>query len=437
VTSARAATRRELWIAAALAIGAAIAWDWLFAWPIALDDYALEAARPFTALLHGHLSTFLRSAPPYGASLAMRAPLALIGSLSGASALLVYRLAALPCLLALSGLAAWIAVRLLAERRGWPTALAALTVCVANPITFYALNIGHPEEILGAALCVLAVLAAQRGRAALAGLLLGLAIANKEWGLVAAGPVLFALPERRLRAILIAGGVAAALIAPIALASPSLHALFERLTMARLGGLTTFRPQQVWWFFGTPGRWLHSMRGQLEPGYRTPPGWVENQAHLLILWLGLPVTLAAQRLRVARENALGLLAVLLGARCMLDPWDVVYYALPPILALASWETLTLGRAPLAAAIASIAAWAIFRYLPAHVNADVVALCFILASSAGLATLARSVFSAKQAAAARPPQSTTSSSLLNWLSRLAPSSPSSTRSSIRTPSAPGR
>jgi len=35
-----------------------------------------------------------------------------------------------------------------------------------NPVTLYALQLGHPEELLGAVLCVAAVLTAQRGRPA-------------------------------------------------------------------------------------------------------------------------------------------------------------------------------------------------------------------------------------------------------------------------------
>ena len=70
-------------------------------------------------------------------------------------------------------------------------------LCAANPITLRALDIGHPEELLGAVLCAGAVLAALRGRATLAGVLLGLAMANKAWAVLAIGPVLLALPERR------------------------------------------------------------------------------------------------------------------------------------------------------------------------------------------------------------------------------------------------
>ena len=66
--------------------------------------------------------------------------------------------------------------------------VAALCLCALNPLTLHALEFGHPEELLGAVLCVWAVLLAQRGRAVSAGIVLGLAIANKEWALVASAP---------------------------------------------------------------------------------------------------------------------------------------------------------------------------------------------------------------------------------------------------------
>src|SRR2546421_338648 len=72
------------------------------------------------------------------------------------------------------------------ERRGrsWWIRLVVAGLCVVNPVTFKALWWGHPEEVLGAALCVGAVLAAGRGRTGTGGLLLGLAIATKQWALL-------------------------------------------------------------------------------------------------------------------------------------------------------------------------------------------------------------------------------------------------------------
>ena len=59
-----------------------------------------------------------------------------------------------------------------------------------------------------------------RDRSLLAGVLLGLAIANKEWALLAVGPVLLALaPARRMRCLAAAGATAAAVLAPLILAT--------------------------------------------------------------------------------------------------------------------------------------------------------------------------------------------------------------------------
>ncbi len=87
-------------------------------------------------------------------------------------------------------------------------------VCVANPITLRALELGHPEELLGAALCVASVLLAERDHPLLAGLALGGAIANKEWALLAVGPVLLTLPSRRVLCLLACGSLAAVVLRP-------------------------------------------------------------------------------------------------------------------------------------------------------------------------------------------------------------------------------
>jgi uncharacterized membrane protein len=79
----------------------------------------------------------------------------------------------------------------------------------STPVTLSAFQYGHAEELLGAVLCISAVLAAQRGHVHWATVLLGLAIVNKEWALLAIGPVLLALPSGRVRALAIAGALLA------------------------------------------------------------------------------------------------------------------------------------------------------------------------------------------------------------------------------------
>jgi hypothetical protein len=416
---------------ALLAIAASLVMAWWKPWQVTLNDYAGEAAGPLLALLHGRILTFLSTAPTYGPSLELRAPFALIASLANGSALLIYRFAALPCLLATAGLGVWIAVELRRAGRGILTALLTIGVCVANPLTYYALEIGHPEELLGGVLCVLAVVLAYRGRALLAGVVLGLAIANKEWALIAIAPVLLALPAGRIRALITAGAVSALMLGPIALASASAKAASGRITADDTGAI--FYTEQIWWFLGRRGPWVASMAGQIMPGYRLPPTWLEGRAHMLIVWIGLPLGWLAARRRMRREDALALLALLALLRCMLDPWDLVYYPLPFILALLSWETLVRRRPPFGALAATLAAWAIFEYLPLHVSANQQGLTFLIASVCATAALCWVIYRPRS----EQPQSTTRSSFVNWLRRLAPSSLSTTRSSIRTPSSPGR
>jgi hypothetical protein len=55
---------------------------------------------------------------------------------------------------------------------------ATVAFSMVNPLALEALALGHPEELLGGALCAGAVLAALRGHSVRAGILLGLAIAT-------------------------------------------------------------------------------------------------------------------------------------------------------------------------------------------------------------------------------------------------------------------
>ncbi|HZL54202.1 MAG TPA: hypothetical protein VFC22_01120 [Solirubrobacteraceae bacterium] len=381
--------RREIVVLAAFALGATTAMIWGWNWGVRTNDFGLEAASSFAALLHGHVLTFLHTAPAYGASLILRAPFALPAGLAHAGTLLVYQLSALPCLLAIATLGLWLAREL--RRVGGKLISAALVVafCVANPITYRAMAMGHPEELLGAALCVAAVLAAQRGRAHWAALALGLAVANKQWALIAVGPVLLALPDRRLRTVVEAAAVALALYAPILMASGSLTAGTARVATTATG--ETFHPWQVFWFFGARGHWTPAMSGYILNGFRLPPTWIGGRPHLLIVGITAPLTWWSLHRRTRPVDALLLLALLALLRCWLDPWDIVYYPLPFIFALAAWETSTAHRAPLCAVVATAATWLIFWFLPAHLSADAQSLSFLVPSTLALAALAVVVY----------------------------------------------
>ncbi|MGH2850954.1 MAG: glycosyltransferase 87 family protein [Solirubrobacteraceae bacterium] len=380
--------RLEAGVLAAVAFGAVVAMLWAWRWNVRLNDYGTEAAAPLTALLEGRILTFFQAAPAYGGSLMMRAPFALPGSLSGGGALLIYRLAALPCLAALAALGVWLARS--ARRHGstLPAAVLCVLLCVANPIVYRALALGHPEEALGAALCVAAVLAALRGRAVVAGVLLGLAIANKEWAVLAAGPVLLAVPGGRWRAVVIAGAVTGAFELPLFLSSPSASVGTSRIVVSQTGG--TFYPFQAFWFFGAPGHWVTAM-GPTWHGFRISPTWLDGRAHALIAWSGVPLSILAAWRRMRREDGLALLALLLLVRCWLDPWDVVYYTLPAIVALVAWEMMVARRMPLAASAATALVWLVFQYLPNHVDENAQAVAFLIPSTLGLVALAAVVY----------------------------------------------
>jgi len=89
--------------------------------------------------------------------------------------------------------------RLAAERGASQAVQGIVTgLAVINPVTFRALHWGHPEELLTAALCVGAVLAALRNRQIVAAVLLGLALASKQWAVLAVLPVLLAAEDRQL-----------------------------------------------------------------------------------------------------------------------------------------------------------------------------------------------------------------------------------------------
>ncbi len=388
----RAALRRNAVCATAAAGGCAVM-GWLGLYGFAWNDYEQEAQPALHALVSGRVAEFLRLAPSYGGSLIERAPFALIPSLWGGGELAVYRMVALPCLLAAAVLGVWLVARMRARGAPRVARAVALAVCVANPITLSALEIGHPEEVLGACLCVAAVLLAARSAASerlaptlLAALALGLAIANKESALLAVGPVLAVLPARRRWPCLLgAAAVAGALLAPLLLVSRGTFIAGARAAAST--DATIFQPWQIWWFFGHHGALVHGQFGAPHPGYRWAPAWAGTISHPLILAVGaaLAVALLVRARRRERGGAQPLplaqallaLALVLLLRCVLDTWDITYYTLPFLLALLAWETQTAPhRPPALALLCSALAWLSFVWLHTRVSADAQSALFL-------------------------------------------------------------
>jgi len=171
---------RENATCALLAIAGCFTTAWLSLYGPGWNDYEVEARPAFEALVHGHVGEFLRLAPVYGGSLVERAPFALLPGIWSGGSLAVYRSVAVPCLLAAALLAVWLVARMRAAGRPRLDRALVLILCVANPVTLTALELGHPEELLGGCMCVLALLLAAAPsvsirRALAVGLLLGLA----------------------------------------------------------------------------------------------------------------------------------------------------------------------------------------------------------------------------------------------------------------------
>jgi hypothetical protein len=373
----------------ALAGAAFLGWSELvgYAW----SDYELANEQPFHALVHGNLSGFFSTAPIDGPSLLLRAPFALLSWIWGASDMAVYRLVAVPGLLA----GAVFGVVLWAERaRLYPLARyrsVFLLLAAANPVMLIALRIGHPEELFGAVICVAAVLAALAGRATLAGVLLGVAMGNKAWAVLAIGPVLLALDDGRRRALVIAIAVAGCIVAPFLLFGSSRDAV---ASASSTGGV--FQPWQAFWFFGAHADNIAGFFGVEHAGFRAPPAWAGHVSHPLVVALGVLVP-GVLWLRGRRPDPLLLLALLLLARCVFDTANNAYYHLPFLMALLAWEARTRETPPLFTLAASAWIWLSMDKLRPDLAPDTQALLYLAWALPALALLAGALLGRPQAA----------------------------------------
>ena len=176
-------------------------------------------------------------------SLLLRAPVVALSDSLGGDRLLGYQLGALVCFIPALILGGWLAREIQAQGRSRLEATVFGVLVVINPITLDAVHMGHPEEVLGGALSVLAVVCAARGRSMLAAVVLGLAIGTKQWALLALLPALFVAPAgARLRM----GAVAAAIGITLALSAPLADWHDYREKAHTLGRSTTVSHYSAW-----------------------------------------------------------------------------------------------------------------------------------------------------------------------------------------------
>lgn len=324
---------------AALALGAGGAIVGRFG---SAGDYPVDAEQSITALSHGHLHEAAAHQPLMGPlSILLRAPFVTLARLAGAGEPGAYKTGAVVCVI----FAAALGVSLALSRVDSSVAQAAVLVVVTvlNPASIAAVQYGHPEEVLAAALSVGAVALALRDRQILAAVALGLAIASKQWAILAVPPTLLALPSgKRLRLLLVSGAVAVGAMLPLLAADPAGFGGASRGAVN--GGVLVTR--STWWFFAAAPDKVHL---HLPAGYPTGftlyrlPSWLGQVTHPLIVGLAVPLSILVYRRNRTREAALPLIAILLLLRCALDPMDNAYYHVPLLLALLALEVLSTKR----------------------------------------------------------------------------------------------
>lgn len=311
-----------------------------------MGDWRGDSWPAVSALAHGRIGDYLSAKAMMGPfSTVIQAPFV---ALAGGDALHAYRWAAFPCVLAAGFLGLYLAG--VARRRGASRLSQVLLagLCLLNPITIEALQYGHPEEILTTALAVGAVACASEGQKGWTAILLGLAVASKQWAVIAILPALMALPGRRMRVAIAAGAIAAVLVLPGLLAAPG---SFSEVNHNAASTGRAVSPWSVW--YPTAGVKAEAHRVGTETlvahVHEAPP-LVGSLSHPLIVLLALmlPLGLALRRgqFGLSDADAMALLALLALLRCGLDPLDNLYYHEPLLLALIGWDALSPGRVPL-------------------------------------------------------------------------------------------
>lgn len=336
------ATRAEptVLLASTLALGVVaisfwIAW-WSGSWQVTGGDYSMDYVPALNPLLSGHLDAFFANLPTNGAggSLLLRAPFALFAKLLVGGPLATFRLGTLACLLALGGLGLWLSEDMRKRGRALTTRVGIVALYAGAPALLEAVYYGHPEEPLGAAMCIAAVLAAGAKRPWFAGALLGMAVINKPWGVLAIAPVMLCVTgKQQAKVLLSAGMIAGCWFLSFAVVAP---ARFAQAIHGAETGLVA-HPQNLWWPLA------HTVGV-----YPLPPEIVSAHARQLAVAVAL-LAAAMLALRVYRsrqpvsiQQALALLTFGFALRCLLEPAPHDYYELPLVVALAAWEERARG-----------------------------------------------------------------------------------------------
>jgi hypothetical protein len=353
---------------------------------VSLGDYPQDGGPALNALLHGNLHAFSAAKPAMGTfSLIVRLPFAGIAYLGGSpTELSIYRWGAVPCVVAFALLGVWLADIARSRGTGVLGQAAIVAVFVFNPFVSSALELGHPEELLTASFAVGAVVAAAQERTVLTIWLLGLALATKQWAVIAVLPVVVTLGTHRVRTIAASAAIAAALTLPAIIGSPTAF-LANQLALAHEHFLEP--SGQSWFYELAPRVTLHLPHGLIHRGPRLPAP-VVGLLHPLIIGLAVAVAaILARRMRSRRRDldlvfaAVGLVFLL---RCTVDTETMAYFHAPLFAGLVAWDAMRGERLPLRGLAAAVVGYVVFDRLDGSVvGVDVSAYAY-LATTVGLA-----------------------------------------------------
>jgi hypothetical protein len=335
---------------------------WLALRTTGLGDYPNDGGPAVDALLHGRAHAFFHANPAMGTlSVYVRVPFAALAYLGHPTAQNLYRWGSVPCVAAVAIAGLWLARVARSRGVGVTGQLAIVAVSLGNPMVGSALALGHPEELLTAALAVCALMAAVEGRTAPAAILLGLALASKQWAVLSILPVLLALGGGRLRALAMACATAAVLTLPLAIGSPS----------AFLANQVFLVHQQVY-LHPAAHSWLYPLAPEVRiVGLHGSVSWptlsptVVGLVHPLIIVVAAGLAAAVwvrRRGRPSLDELFTLTALVYLLRCTLDTETMPYFHLPLLLTLLAWDGLHGDRLPLRAIAGAGVGYFLFQRL---------------------------------------------------------------------------
>lgn len=356
-----------------------------------LGDYPTDAGPALRAIAHGDLSAFFSHQPAMGGlSLFVRAPFAAVAVALGDGTLGIYRWGALPCLLAVAGVAVWLG-RIAVRRGSGPVApVVIVAVALLNPLVNDALYYGHPEELLTASLAVGALLAASEQRAILTGVLAGLAVASKQWAFLVIPSAVLVLERERVRALLLSGAVAAAATVPMIVGSLSgfRHALHyvshPQPVVTRFTWLYPFSPQKTFRITNIFGD------DRVIAGHRLL-GAESLISRPLIVVLGVAIPLivwCASGRRLAIKPMLISMTIVFILRCALDPGSAGYYHVPILLTLLALDAYAGRRVPVTGLVCWAISYIVVGRFTSYLSVGATNAAYIAATLAACGLLAR-------------------------------------------------